>query len=280
MRSFPWIDYALDVHLRSKYFYYNDIRWRACAPPPTTDWPPKCTQYDLSFWHQRRSNMPLRAFLAALAVALVLNLAGCEASFTLTSLSIIPPTQVLSTPGETSQYIAIGTYTRGSLTKTRDITNQVQWSSSDVGVATIDSAGLATVGIVPDTTTITAMATSAKGSTITGTAILTTVGGGSGQLPTLAVYSVGQGTGTVTSSPVGITCPPAGGYDCTGNFPLNTVVTLTAVANSGSQFGGWSSNCTDGSPNNPTPSCTITMSTNAAGEPANEAVGVIFNPNP
>lgn len=206
----------------------------------------------------------------------------------LLSLSIIPPakTQVLNNPEETAQFLAIGTF--NSIPTTMDMTNQVTWESSDVDVATINSTGLATAGLVSfGETTITAVATSASGATITGISDLTVnTNGGGGQLPALAVYAVGLGIGTVTSDPVGISCQPAGGAGCTGHFPLNTVVTLKAVANSGSQVGsggGWSSNCTPVLPIDPTlqmSSCTITMSSNAAGEPANEAVGVIFNPNP
>jgi hypothetical protein len=162
-----------------------------------------------------------------------------------------------------------------------DLTDQVTWESSDVSVATINSAGLATAGIVAGETTITAIypATPAAGvATVTGTSTLTvSTGGPAGQLPTLAVFNVGLGVGTVTSSPVGITCTPATtGSGCTGNFPLNQVVTLTAIPGANSQFGGWSSNCVTVTAN----TCSITMSTNAAGQPANEAVGAIFNLNP
>jgi hypothetical protein len=157
--------------------------------------------------------------------------------------------------------------------------------SSDVGVATINSAGLATAGIVSGTTTITAIypVTPAAGvATIAGSSSLEVLTGGTGgQLPTLAVFNVGQGMGTVTSSPVGINCTPAtSGSGCTGNFPLNTVVTLTATSGANSQLGGWSSNCVTTPVNSPAATCTITMSTNAAGQPANEAVGAIFNLNP
>ncbi len=49
----------------------------------------------------------------------------------------------------------------------------------------------------------------------------------------------GLGSGRVTSDPPGISC----GTTCTGTFPLNTVITLTAAADSGSVFRGWGSIC-------------------------------------
>jgi Divergent InlB B-repeat domain/Beta-propeller repeat len=56
----------------------------------------------------------------------------------------------------------------------------------------------------------------------------------SGILVTLA----GTGTGTVTSSPAGISCPGVG--TCSASFPNPTQVTLTAAANTNSTFTGWS----------------------------------------
>lgn len=55
----------------------------------------------------------------------------------------------------------------------------------------------------------------------------------------------GSGTGRVTSDPPGIDC----GSVCTGTFAAGTGVTLTAVADPGSSFGGWTgdSDCADGS---------------------------------
>lgn len=60
----------------------------------------------------------------------------------------------------------------------------------------------------------------------------------------LNVNTVGTGTGTVTSSPLGIDC----GVDCSQDYPYGTVVTLTAEADAGSIFAGWSGapDCSDG----------------------------------
>ena len=52
----------------------------------------------------------------------------------------------------------------------------------------------------------------------------------------LTVLKTGTGTGTVTSAPAGIDCGPT----CGADFPKSSLVTLTAVADPGSRFVGWS----------------------------------------
>ena len=66
----------------------------------------------------------------------------------------------------------------------------------------------------------------------------------SAPLVTLVVRKVGDGSGTVTSSPGGISC----GADCTEDYPQGSVVSLTASASAGSSFAGWSGapDCSDG----------------------------------
>ena|GEM_PF-1862557 len=61
---------------------------------------------------------------------------------------------------------------------------------------------------------------------------------------TLTVALGGTGTGSVVSSPGGITCPG----DCTETYPLNQVVTLTPTPGAGSVFVGWTGDpdCNDG----------------------------------
>jgi len=70
---------------------------------------------------------------------------------------------------------------------------------------------------------------------------------------TLTVRKTGLGSGTVTSSPPGITC----GSDCTEPYIIDTVVTLTATWNLPNVFMGWSGCDTVGGPTGET--CTVTM---------------------
>ncbi|MCB9653651.1 MAG: hypothetical protein H6729_05925 [Deltaproteobacteria bacterium] len=67
----------------------------------------------------------------------------------------------------------------------------------------------------------------------------------------LQVTKPGNGSGSVTSSPSGISC----GSDCTEIYAAGTLVTLTAQAASGSTFSGWSGGCIGSNA-----TCTITMS--------------------
>jgi len=69
------------------------------------------------------------------------------------------------------------------------------------------------------------------------------------QQNSLNVTKAGTGNGVVTSSPAGISC----GSDCTEAYSAGTVVTLTAVPDNSSNFGGWAGACTGSR------KCTITM---------------------
>lgn len=79
----------------------------------------------------------------------------------------------------------------------------------------------------------------------------------------LSVGVSGTGSGTVTSSPAGISC--AGG-SCAAQFVSGTPVTLYATPGNGSLFSGWSGACVGGD------GCTITMS-------GDRSVGASFDAN-
>ncbi len=66
----------------------------------------------------------------------------------------------------------------------------------------------------------------------------------------LTVYLAGTGSGTVTSSPIGINC----GSTCLASYASGTPVTLTTTTASGSTFTGWSGGGCSG-----TGTCTVTM---------------------
>jgi uncharacterized protein YjdB len=100
---------------------------------------------------------------------------GGTAGGSIASIAIIPGTQSVSSPTQTSQFLAIGTTSSGA---TVNLTNQVAWNSSSTQIGTIGAAtGLAT-GVGQGTTTITALySNTAGGTVVTGTATFTVVGG-------------------------------------------------------------------------------------------------------
>src|SRR5690349_10759233 len=68
----------------------------------------------------------------------------------------------------------------------------------------------------------------------------------------LSVTLSGNGSGTVTSNPAGISCAPT----CSANFGANSVVTLTPTPAQGSVFSGWGGACTG------IGACVVTMNQN------------------
>lgn len=75
-------------------------------------------------------------------------------------------------------------------------------------------------------------------------------------VPRLQVYLSGSPTGVVTSDVGGISCGSGG--SCAADFPLNTMVTLTASVPSGAVFQGWGGACTG-----TTLTCTVPLSSYA-----------------
>ncbi len=67
---------------------------------------------------------------------------------------------------------------------------------------------------------------------------------------TVTVTEGGTGSGVVTSSPAGISCPGS----CAHSYPNSTIVSLSATPAAGSAFAGWSGACLG------TGACTVTLS--------------------
>jgi hypothetical protein len=117
-------------------------------------------------------------------------------SSSVVSLAIIPDSQSVASPQETSQFIAIGTTSSGA---TVDLTGQATWVSSSTQIATVGSPektgtipGLATA-VNQGTTTITALYSNTTQQTVvTGTATFTVSGGASEPFTSLSVSPSSQ----------------------------------------------------------------------------------------
>jgi len=103
---------------------------------------------------------------ASADVSVTAPVVGTGVSGDITSVAIIPSSQTVKSLNQTSQFIAIGSTASGA---TFDLTDQVLWNSSNLGVATITNTGLATA-LSAGTTTITAIAGNIDGTVATGTA--------------------------------------------------------------------------------------------------------------
>ena len=127
---------------------------------------------------------------SASATLTVTGSAGGTAGGSIVSISVIPGSQSVASPSQTSQFIAIGTTSSGA---TQNLTNLVAWSSSSTQIATVGATtGLAT-GVGQGTATIAALYTNSKGGTaVTGTATFTVVGGKAEQFTAVAITPSSQ----------------------------------------------------------------------------------------
>ena len=84
---------------------------------------------------------------ALLLIGIAVPLTSCGVSPSLTSITVNPTTVTASmTGGLQTDFTAIGNYTRpGHTAVTKDLTDQVTWTSSWPQFVTIDSSGVATV---------------------------------------------------------------------------------------------------------------------------------------
>ncbi|MBX3221868.1 MAG: Ig-like domain-containing protein [Labilithrix sp.] len=82
---------------------------------------------------------------------------------------VVTPNPITVTLGEKVQFTARGVFGDGS---TKDVTNDVTWTSSDDALLTIDASGLATTVAAGDVT-VTAAGTNASGAPVRGSAAVT-----------------------------------------------------------------------------------------------------------
>ena len=127
---------------------------------------------------------------------LTVNIAGTTpggTGSTIASLAILPGSQTVAVPNQTSQFLAIGTTSTGA---TVDLTSQVAWSSSSAQIATVNSAGL-TTAVAQGTTTVTALYNNSGGTIVTGAATFTVLGG---SIEKYTAMSIIPGTQSLSAS--------------------------------------------------------------------------------
>lgn len=213
------------------------------------------------------------AVLAA-AAAGVLAAPSCGRDQQLVSIQIQPPVEtfgatnipVQDDAGLQVQLRALGTYIHPPVTK--DITSQVTWVSNTPQMVSSNSTGLITAtGDTCGSTLVSATINtntsqggiSSSGAIVTGYMTANVIcyeGGGAGAGPVLTLAFAGNGAGTVTSNPSGLSCTSSG--PCVSEFPTGTFVTLTATPTGSSSFGGWTG-CASPPSTNP---CTLTLESN------------------
>lgn len=196
----------------------------------------------------------LRGVGTASLCGFLFALLSCGHDQKLVSITIQPAAQEFLDPNPALnvQLRALGQYIHPPVTK--DITNQVTWTSNTPNLVTVSSTGVvAPTGVyvcggalvsATATTNSSAGNLSSSGAIITGTIVVTVdnllVQGcpgfqGTPTQPTLTVDFSGAGSGTVSSSPPGLGCASA----CSANFANGTSVTLTATPATSSTFGAW-----------------------------------------
>ncbi len=206
---------------------------------------------------------------SATATLTVTAAGGGTVGGSLVSLAIIPGTQSVASPTQTSQFLAIGTTSSGA---TEDLTSTVTWGSSSAQVATITAAGLATA-VGQGTTTITAIATNASTSVVTAQATLSVLGGASEPLTKLTVSPASQSvsaSGQTSQFIVLGTSGTTGLQENVTNSPnitwSSTIPSIASVSTSGVVTGISAGTCTitalwtnpDGSVLSATASVTVT----------------------
>jgi hypothetical protein len=153
----------------------------------------------------------------------------------------VPPANVVS-PGAPLRLEARSSLTLAALVidgADRPIARPVTWSSANISVATVSSAGVVT-GVTAGTTRITA--TSGTRSTAVDVRVVPVP-----QPITITAALGSSGTATVTSAPAGISCNISAATTegaCSANFPGDASVSLTVRTGGVTTFVGWGGDCT------------------------------------
>jgi hypothetical protein len=200
-------------------------------------------------------------FTVIFSAGLLLFLSSCGHDQELIAITVQPPTETFGAPniplsqdaGLNVNLRAYGSYIHPPVTK--EITNQVTWSSNTPQMVTVDAAGTITAtGNACGNTLVSATMPSSHGGIqvgfMTATVVCFTGTGPTG--PTLIVTI--SGSGTVVSTPAGIACSLTCGFI----FNTGSTVMLIASPTAPSTSATWTAGCDTISGN----TCTVTMNAN------------------
>ena len=212
-----------------------------------------------------------RGIAALVLVGSLVMWLSCARDQQLESIDVIPTSETFGAStipvnldaGLAVQLRALGHYIHPPVTK--DITNQVTWGSNDPQMIIVNSTGLVTAtggacgGTIVSATIQTNTSSggrSSSGAIVTGSmsanVVCFTGTGGGGTNPILGVSVAG--TGSVTSSPTGISCPGS----CSAAFVSGTPITLTATPSGSATGVNWAGCFPSGL------TCTITLTANSS----------------
>jgi hypothetical protein len=195
--------------------------------------------------------------LVATAVFLS-SVSSCGFNQHLTSIQVLPASATFGGVGAAIQFKALGTYDHPPATK--DITATVNWSIDSQNLVQFTSGMPGLVTAINDCGSGNVIASMQDGSNDRiGTAFVTAAGVGTTACTQAVLTLIVSGSGTVTSSPAGITCPTT----CNATFPLDGTVGLSATPGTGAHTVAWTwpvgtVGCTVVSAS----SCTVVLNTN------------------
>jgi hypothetical protein len=180
------------------------------------------------------------------------GVSGVGTPIGVTPFQPIAPSAVIQNPGTLTVGVSQNFSASGSSAPfPGDSITQYKWDWGDgqttTTAAVTASHSYASAGTKTVTLTVTDSDSAANGGRTGSTAIQVTV---QAATQTLTAATSGNGSGTVGSSPAGISC----GATCSHDYATGTMVTLTETPGSGSVFSGWSGDCSG------TGGCTVTMS--------------------
>ena len=199
------------------------------------------------------------SIFALIATAIIMcSLVSCAFNQHLTSVQVVPNSATFGGVGASIQFKAIGTYDHPP--ETKDITATATWSIDSQNLVQFTSGSPGLVTSISDCGSGNVIASMNDGANDRlGTAFVTAAGVGTATCTQALLTVIVSGSGTVTSSPTGITCPST----CNAAFPLDGTVGLNATPGAGASTVIWSwpvgtAGCSVSSAS----ACTVVLNTN------------------